>query len=237
MTLVLSVVKKDFAVIGADGSEFRHRLGQPKTMDVLNRQKLFPLPGRSIVLAVFGLSALSTVGKDLTSQRLVGEMLMDVSEKLSSVVTVAGVAQSIGDLMNADVLHTFGLVQNAGFPPSHLRTWVIGFDSASGRSRGWDVFWPMLPGTSTPRVTELVRDIDDVRVMADGTGGQYVEAAIKRGALKYDRSQLLRASVPDAQRYVRSVYRDALALQTKDDPEFGGDYSEVTITRQRVKWK
>jgi hypothetical protein len=234
MTLIIAAAKREFMVVAADGSEFRHFPGQAPFMEVTNRQKLFALPGRSIVLAVHGQNRITAEDAELASQRLVGEILNDTFGELSSIRTVEGVAKKLCQLLTADVVHTFGLLQRCGVHTSALGINVLGFDADEGRSRGWEVFWPMLPDTTEPRVQKLVQEADDVRILHSGTGARNAEAVIRNLRFGYDVNRLKRASIRDAQKYVRGVFRTAVTLQPRDKQEFGGDYFEITITAGRL---
>jgi hypothetical protein len=237
MTLILSAVKKQFAVVMADGAEFRQFPGMRKFMEVKNRQKLFPLSGRSIVLAVHGQNRLTSVGKKLDSQQLIGDILDDLGKELAQIPSVEAIAQKLIDLLTQDVTHTFRLLQSDGIQQSSVGICVIGFDAEGGRSRGFEAYWPMLIEQSTPYVNKLIHhDNDEVQIIHSGTGGKYSQLVINNVHLPYNPNQLKRASIAKVQKYVRNVFSNASALQPKADPEFGGDCHEVTITQERLKW-
>jgi hypothetical protein len=236
MTLILSAVKKQFAVVAADGAEFRHNPGKPKFMEVKNRQKLFLLSGRSVVLAVHGQSRLTTIGEDLASQRLVGDILEGLGTELAQIPTVERITQKLIDLLTPDVTYTFQLLQSVGIHQSALGICVVGFDSDGGRSRGFEAYWPMLTDHGAPHVIKHILDEDAVRIMHSGTGAKYAQSAINNPHLQYDPNQLKRASISKTQKYVRGVYRNASTLQPKSNPEFGGDYHEVTVTYDQLRW-
>ena len=40
----------------------------------------------------------------------------------------------------------------------------------------------------------------------------------------------------ETQQYVRSLYEEAESLQPRDQIEFGGDYHEITVTRDGAEW-
>jgi hypothetical protein len=236
MTLILSVVKKQFAVVAADGAEYRVYLGKSKSIEVKNRQKLFPLSSRSVVLAVHGQNRLTSIGKKLDSQQLIGDILNDLDKELVQIPTVEGIAHKLIDLLTPDVTHTFRLLQSDGIHQSPLGICVIGFDSDGERSRGFEAYWPMLTDPNTPDVIKHIQDNDEVRIMHSGTGAKYAQSVIKNLHFPYNPNQLKNASISKAQKYVRGVFRNATIMQPKANPEFGGDYHEVTITQEQLKW-
>lgn len=236
MTLILSAVKKQFAVVSADGAEFRHNPGKPKFMEVKNRQKLFLLSGRSVVLAVHGQNRLTTIGEGLASQRLVGDILEGLDTELAQIPTVERITQKLIDLLTPDVTYTFQLLQSVGIHQSALGICVVGFDSDGGRSRGFEAYWPMLTDQSTPRMIKHILDEDEVRIIHSGTGTEYAKRVIDDPHHQYNPNRLKRASISETQKYVRGIYRDASTLQPKSSPEFGGNYHEVTITRDQSRW-
>src|SRR5689334_5919294 len=105
MTLILGAVLMDAAVVGADGLEFEHVPGGGSPVVVANRRKLFPLRGRSIILAVHGQNRLATTGEGLGSQRLVGDILADLAPRIAEPPTVERVARRLRDLLDPDVAH------------------------------------------------------------------------------------------------------------------------------------
>ena len=63
MTLILSAVTKKIAVVASDGLEFRHSLDGLKYVATVDRQKIFPIPGRNALLTVHGQNRLTKPGQ------------------------------------------------------------------------------------------------------------------------------------------------------------------------------
>lgn len=236
MTLILSVVKKKFIVVSADGAEFRHNPGEQKFMEVTNRQKLFPLLDRNVVLAVHGQNRLTPNGEKIDSQRLINEIIEELSLELAPIPTVKGITLKLFELLTPTVNYTFKLLQSLKIHNSALGICVFGFDIDGGRSRGFEGFWPRLTDDSTSQVIKLVQDKDDVRIIHSGTGARYAQLIINNPQLRYHPNHLKRASVSKVQNYIRKLFCNASSKQPKDAQEFGGDYSEVTITQKQLEW-
>ena len=234
MTLILSAITEDLAVIASDGAEFQYKEGGARYMAEEHRQKLFPIPGRSIVLAAHGENRFAAPGGNLDSRRLIGELFDDPTQKLQPTATVEETACSLLDLLGADVNHTFELLKHEW--PDYktvLGICVIGFDSTGGNTRGFEAYWPWIGEQERPQVIPLFKSAP---VIYAGSGKKYAEFVIQRFRHKFGLQKLQRASEPQAQAYVRGVYKSAQGLQGQNALDFGGHYQEVTVTRDGWKW-
>lgn len=234
MTLILSAITENLAVIASDGAEFQYKEDGARYMVEEHRQKLFPIPGRSIVLAAHGENRFAAPGGNLDSRRLIGEVFDDLTKKLQPTTTVEKTACSLLDLLGADVNHTFELLKHEW--PDYktvLGICVIGFDGTGGNTRGFEVYWPRIGEQECPQVIPLFQGAP---VIYAGSGKKYAELVIQRFSDKFGPQKLRRASERQAQAYVRGVYQSAQKLQGQGAREFGGQYREVTVTQDGWKW-
>lgn len=237
MTLILAIAKKEYIVVAADGYEFTQDAGEPRILSLSNRQKIFPLLGRNIVLAIHGQNRITSAGKGLDSQRLVGDILDGLSSELSTIQSVEGIAQRINDLLTPDVTHTFRLLQSDNNHHSSLGVCVYGFDSDDSRSKAFESYWPMITDQdSTPYVIRHIQEKDDVRFIYSGSGKRYAESIANNRAMRLHPDYLRKAPISKAQKHIRKLYKDSFQMQPKSNPEFGGHYHEVTITKGQTRW-
>lgn len=236
MTLILSAIKRDFIVLSSDGAEFRHDVGKLPVLEVTTRRKIFPLDERSIAFAVQGQNIIALAPNGLDSQRLVGEIIRDHSEDLKKILSIEDIAKKIIDLLSTDVTHTFRLLKSAGIHQSPLAIGIYGFDLHGGRSKAYDVVWPMLDDNDNamPQVVKLV-DREPVSITHGGTGAPFVQAVIRDPDQNLSVDGLMEASIEQAQQYIREVYEKAFKLQPARSLSFAGDYFEFTITHEGLK--
>ena len=224
MTLIISAMTRNIAVVGADGLGFGGADGA--VLETTNRRKLFPIPERNIIVAVHGQDKLTVIGE---SEKPIGNIFDDMAPELSPVVTVEGIARKLYDLLNPHINHTFRLLKCELNYETVLGICVIGFDTAGGRTKGFEVFWPRLSAGKDPSVKPLLHN-EDERVIYSGSGQEYAPKS-------YDRNKLIRASERQVQTFVRSVYEQAGFRQQQHNAfKFGGQYHEVTITLGQLKW-
>ena len=234
MTLILSAITENIAVVASDGAEFQYKEDGSKYIAEEHRQKLFQIPGRSIVLAAHGENRLTAIGGSLYSRRLIGDLIDSLAKDLATIATVEEVALTLLDLLRADVKHTFELLK-CEWPgyKTVLGVCMIGFDEAGGNTRGFEVYWPWIDEQERPRV---IPPFQDVPVIYAGSGYKYAECVIQRFSDKFGPQKLRRASECQVQAYVRGVYQSAQKLQGQGACEFGGQYREVTVTQDGWKW-
>ena len=236
MTLIVSAVTKEIAAVASDGLEFRHTQDGSKYVETVDRQKIFPIPERSALLAVHGQNRLTTPGQGLDSQRLVGEVFNDLYSELVSIPTIEGIANRLLDVLTPDVDHTLSLLKSEWNHHSPLGIVVIGFDVAGGRTRGFEAYWPSLNDKNNRKgVIKHVLDKDEVRVLFSGTGDKYARSVIDQLKFKYDQNKLKRASEQKVQTYVCGVFQDAFKRQKHTDLEFGGQCQVVTVVQTGFK--
>lgn len=238
MTLIVSAVTKKIAVVASDGLEFRHRQDGSKYVKTENRQKIFPIPKRSALLAVHGQNRLTIPGQGLDSQRLIHDVFKDLYPELVSIPTIEGIANRLLDVLTPDVDHTFNLLKSEWNHHSPLGIVVIGFDVAGGRTRGFEVYWPSLNDRNNRKsVIKHVLDKDEVRLLFSGTGDKYAKLVIDQFKYKYDQNKLKRASKQKIQAYVCGVFQDAFKRQKNTEHEFGGQCQVVTVVQSGFKSK
>jgi len=238
MTLIVSVVTKEIAVVVSDGLEFRHMQSGSKYLETMDRQKIFPIPERSALLAVHGQNRLTTPGHGLDSQRLVGEVFNDLYSELVSIPTIEGIANRLLDVLTPDVDHTLSLLKSEWNHYSPLGIVVIGFDVAGGRTRGFEAYWPSLNDRNNHKgVIKHVLDKDEVRILFSGTGEKYARSVIDQFKFKFDQNKLKRASEQKIQAYVCGVFQDAFKRQKNAEHEFGGQCQVVTVVQTGFKSK
>jgi len=236
MTLIVSAVTKKIAVVASDGLEFRHRQDGSKYVETVDRQKIFPIPERSALLAVHGQNRLTTLGQGLDSQRLVGEVFNDLYSELVSIPTIEGIANRLLDVLTPDVDHTLSLLKSELNHHSPIGVVVIGFDVAGDRARGFEAYWPSLNDKNNSKgVIKHVLDNDEVRILFSGTGDKYAKSVIGQLKYKYDQNKLKRASEQKLQAYVCGVFQDAFKRQKDTNLEFGGQCQVVTVVQTGFK--
>lgn len=238
MTLIVSAVTKDIAVVVSDGLEFRHTQNGSKYVETMDRQKIFPIPERCALLAIHGQNRLTTLGHGLDSQRLVGEVFNDLYSELVSIPTIEGIANWLFDILTPDVDHTLSLLKSEWNHLSPLGIVVIGFDVAGGRTRGFEAYWPSLNDRNNRKgVIKHVLDKDEVRILFSGTGEKYARCVIDQFKFKYDQNKLKRASEQKIQTYVCGVFQDAFKRQKSAELEFGGQCQVMTVVQTGFKSK
>lgn len=236
MTLIVSAITKDIAVVAADGLEFRHRRDEPKYIETEDRQKIFPIPERSALLAVHGQNRLTSPGKGLDSQKLVGEIFNDLYSELLSIPTIEGIANRILDLLTPDVDHTLNLLKSEWKHYSPIGIVIIGFDVAAGRTKGFEVYWPSLDDKNNRKgVIKHVLDKDKIRILFSGTGDKYARLVVDQLRFKYDQNKLKRASEQKLQTYVCGLFQNAFKRQMHTKIEFGGQCQMVTLVQTGFK--
>jgi len=234
MTLSLSAITEGIAVVASDGAEFQYKEDGSKYIAEEHRQKLFQIPGRSIVLAAHGENRLTAIGGSLETRRLIGDLIDSLAKDLATIATVEEVALTLRNLLRADVKHTFELLKcEWSAYNTVLGICVIGFDEAGGNTRGFEVYWPWIDEQESPRVIPLFQNVP---VTYAGLGSKYAEFVIQRFSDKFSPQKLWRASECQIQAYVRGVYQFAKKLQGQEACEFGGQYREVTVTQDGCKW-
>ena len=222
MTFIVSAVTKNIAVVGADGLGFG---GADGTVPVeTNRCKLFPIAGRKVIVAVHGQDKLTVIGKP---EKPIGSIFDDLAPVLSRVMTVKDIADKLYDLLSRHIDHTFRLLKNSHNFETVLGLCVIGFDTDGGKPKGFEAFWPKLSVGENPSVKPLFHTEP---VMYSGLGGEYAPKF-------YDKNKLIDASEHQLQTFVRSLYERAdLSQHQHAACKFGGQYHEVTITQEQLKW-
>ena len=216
--------------MASDGLEFRYRQDGSKYVAREHRQKIFPVPERSALLAVHGQNRLTTPGKGLDSQRLVGEIFDELYSEIVSNPTIEGIANQLLDVLTPAVDHTFSLLKSVWNHHSPLGIVVIGFDISGDRTRGFEAYWPSLNDRNNRKgVIKHVLDKDEVRVVFSGTGDKYARSVIDQLKYKYDLNKLKRASEQKVQAYVFGVFQDAFKRQKRTELEFGGQCQVLTV--------
>jgi len=222
MTLIISAVTKNIAVVGADGLGFG---GADGTVPVeANRCKLFPVAGQNVLVAVHGQDKLAFIGKP---EKPIGNILDDLAPVLSRFTNVKDTADKLHDFLSPHIDHTFRLLKDMHNFEIVVGLCVIGFNVGEDKPEGFEVFWHALSAGKKSSVEPL---FSGEQVSYSGSGGVYAPKS-------YDKNKLINASEQEIQPVVRNLYRRAYLSQSQHAAcKFGGQYREVTITQEQLKW-
>lgn len=222
MTLIVSAVTKNIAVVGADGLGFG---GTDGTVLVeTKRCKLFPVAERKVLIAVHGQDKLTFIGKH---EKPIGNILDDLTPVLSRLTTVKDTADKLHDLLSPHIDHTFRLLKDLHNFETVLGLCVIGFNMDEGNPKGFEAFWHKLSAGKNSSVEPM---FSKGQVMYSGLGGEYAPKS-------YDKNKLINASEHQVQSFVRNLYERAYSSQPQlAAHKFGGQYQEVTINQEQLKW-
>ena len=233
MTLILAALKPQFAFIAADGAEFRNSPGQPAQLEINNRRKLFPLPNRSIVLAVHGQDRIHT--EDCRGGILIASKLAAFNNDLKKLPSVRSISEFLERSLTPDVHSTFAILKQDGVELNELKIVCIGFDERSDRSKAYEVRW-RTPETGGDCV---IVDYDEwpFQILHGGAGEDFAVSVLKaRGGGKH-----LDTMVDEPLRtmpgYMKQLYVDAYKLQPPNAMVFGGEYHCVSVTAKSWKWQ
>jgi hypothetical protein len=235
MTLLLGALTSDAVVIAADGIEFRHARGLPKTQDRWDRQKLFCLDDCPIAFGIHGQNRLISPGGSLDSQWLIIDVLPKLVQEIGHNGIVEEYCRSVFDRLTSDVLFTFDELDRAGIKGAPLGLLVMGFDANAIRPRCFEAWWPLPTEPGEPRVIEHPQDRRIPAVLHSGDGAHYAETALSHGG-RYSVDRLKKSSPNETRQYVRTLYKKAEMLQPRDGIAFGGAYHEITVTPDRSDW-
>lgn len=235
MTLLLGALTSEAIVLGADGAEFRYTPNKPKHLDVLNRTKLFPVQEQAIAVGIHGQNRLISHGCDINSQWLAIDVLPKMIQKIDVNQTVAGLCQYLFDLLTSDVIYTFETLSSANIQAAPMGILVVGFDNSTKFPQCYEAWWPLLHEPDQARVIRHPRDQCIPAVIHSGNGASFARKVISHGG-RYSVDRLNKSTLEMTQEYVRSLYKKAEKLQIQDRIEFGGNYHELTVTRDKVEW-
>lgn len=235
MTLIIGLIAEDRIVLGADGAEFRHDPGQPKYMHVVNRKKLFPIPGRSVVISISGLNRLPGPNRDMafSAQPLISDVLSLYFDELAQIETIQGIAHRIKEILQDDIEYILEDLSKGDKELGFLRITVFGFDFNETVPHVFEQTWEHEKYSG---VMPIVVPEGERTIFHDGTGSSLVKSIINTPDSDYFLNRIVSVAISGFEQYVKGLYAAADARQDPKQIEFGGDYTQVTITQHGLVW-
>eukprot|EP00456_Euglypha_rotunda_P018021 TRINITY_DN1630_c0_g1_i5.p1 TRINITY_DN1630_c0_g1~~TRINITY_DN1630_c0_g1_i5.p1 ORF type:complete len:242 (-),score=26.78 TRINITY_DN1630_c0_g1_i5:278-1003(-) len=232
MTLILGAVRRDFAIVGADGAEILFGADGTKRMHVERRQKLFPITDRPIVLAAHGSN---TIHSDAHPKGvLLGVILDKLMPRLQAQPTVQAVAQSLIAELSPIIATSFVIIANSKIEHRGLKIIVIGFDGPAVAAL--EVEW-MPHATGCTNAIKTFNLSNDLTVLHGGSGEPAAQRVLQKKGQGNYLNLYSKSGLPRMAQFLKQFYRDCIAEQPTADAEFGGEYHAVSVTPHGCKWQ
>lgn len=233
MTLILAAVKPKFAVIASDGAEFRHFKDRPTELAVRDRQKLFPLHGRSVVFGIHGQNRLHS--DEAPDGVLVGSIIADYHDHLIAIPEVIRIAEYLRDQLLPLFRSTVNFLNRSSLEAQALKILSIGFDLGGDRCVAFETTWNPLSERSPVEIVPF--DCSKLRLIHAASGESFVRDVVGKTGNKLHPDAVRKSSLDDTKKYVKQVYDAAFASQPTHDIKFDGKYQCISVNSNGWRWQ
>lgn len=233
MTLILSAILPDVVVVASDGAEFQHAPGAERQLVIFDRQKLLPIEGQSVVLALHGHNRLhSPFASD-------GKLLIEfMQEKIPEwfperLLTMENIVEKLKSKLTPLITSTFATLKSRGIESGAFKIGIFGFDFSSDESKAYEIMWkPIQEGGD---IVVVKYPPNPAWFYQGGTGSPSTEMAIKIDPT-LNPDSLAGKSEADVIKHVQKLYAFAYQIQDRSKIEFAGKFHCVSVTKSGCRW-